>query len=94
MRQTPYFKKTLTRSNFLNTKNIFSDSKPQEIGEPQVSILSVINKTTTCLPLEINGSLYVNDYLICYSSKNMTTIERKFQQDIKMNHRKWILNLK
>ena len=65
----PILRKHLLDQILLNTKNIFSDSKPQEIGEPQVSILSVINKTTTCLPLEINGSLYVNDYLICYSSK-------------------------
>ena len=65
-----------------------SDPKRQEIGVPQDSILSVIlfmikiNKITTCLPPEINGSLYVNDFLICYSSKNMMTIERKMQQYI------------
>ena len=41
-----------------------------------------INKTTTCLPPEINGSLYIDDFLICYSSKNMVTIERKMQQCI------------
>ena len=41
-----------------------------------------INKITTCLPSEINGSLYVDDVLICYSSKNIVTIERKMQQCI------------
>ena len=41
-----------------------------------------INKITTCLPPEINVSLYVNDFLICYSSKNMVTIERKMPQCI------------
>ena len=41
-----------------------------------------ISKKTTCLLPEINGSLYVNDFLICYSSKNMVTIERKMQQCI------------
>ena len=68
--------------------NTLSDPKQQEIGGPQGSILSVIlfmikiNKITTCLPLELNGSLYVNDFLICYSSKNMITRERKMQQCI------------
>ena len=68
--------------------NTLSDPKQQEIGVPQGSILSVIlfmikmNKITTCLPPEINGSLYVDDFLICYSSKNMVTIERKMQQCI------------
>ena len=73
-----------------------SDSKPQEIGIPQYSILSVIlfmikiNKIITCLLPKTNGFLYVNDFLICYSSKNMATIVRKMhQQDIKINHEKW-----
>ena len=68
--------------------NTLSDPKQQEISVPQDSILSVIlfmikiNKITTCLPPEINASLYVNDFLICYSSKNMMTIEWKMQQCI------------
>ena len=41
-----------------------------------------INKITTCLPPEINGSSFVNDFIICYGSKNMVTIERKMQQCI------------
>ena len=66
----------------------YSDPKPQEVGVPQGSILSVslfiikINSITSCLPPEIKGSLYVDDFLICYNSKNMTTIERKIQQCI------------
>ena len=64
--------------------NTLSDPKQQKIGVPQGSILFVIkiNKITTCLPPEINGSLYVDDFLICYCSKNMVTIERKMQQCI------------
>ena len=67
--------------------NTLSDPK-QEIGVLQGSIQSMIlfmikiNKITICLPLEINGSLYVDNFLICYSSKNMVTIERKMQQCI------------
>ena len=41
-----------------------------------------IDKITTCLPPEINKSLDVENFLICYSSKNMVTIERKMQQCI------------
>ena len=36
----------------------------------------------TTPPPEINGSLYADDFLICYNSKNMVTIERKMQQCI------------
>ena len=67
--------------------NTLSDPKQQEIGVPQGSILSVIlfmikiNKIT-CLPPEINGSLYVDDFFICYSSISMMTIKRKMQQCI------------
>ena len=85
----PIFYKTLLRRlDVPNTNNTLSDPKQQEIGVPQGSILSVtlfmikMNKITTCLPPEINGSLYVDDFLICYSSKNMVTIERKMQQCI------------
>ena len=68
--------------------NTLSNPKQQEIGVPQGSILSVIlfmikiNKITTCLPPEINGSLYVDNFFICYSSKNMMTIGRKMRQCI------------
>ena len=68
--------------------NTHSDPKQQEIGVLQDSILSVslfmikINKITTCLLPEITGSLCVNNFLICYSSKSMVTIERKMQQCI------------
>ena len=67
---------------------IDTDLKPQEVGVPQGSILSVslfiikINSVTSCLPPEIKGSLYVDNFLICFNSKNMTTIERKIQQCI------------
>ena len=83
----PFFIKHFLEDRTFQTRinNTLSDSKQQKIGVPQGSILSVIlfiikiNKITTCLPPEINGSLYVDDFLICYSSKNM---ERKMQQCI------------
>ena len=82
------FIKHLPKDRTFQTQIMHSDPKQQEIGVPQGSILSVIlfmikiNEITTYLPQEIDGSLYVNDILVCYSSKNMITIERKMQQCI------------
>ena len=86
----PIFIKHFLEDRTFQTRinNTLSDSKQQEIGIPQGSILSVIlfiikiNKITTCLSPEINGSLYVDDFFICYNSKNMVTIERKMQHCI------------
>ena len=56
------------------------------MGVPQGSILSVtlfglqINSIVKCISPEIDGSLYVDDFLICYRSKNMHTIKRQMQQ--------------
>ena len=36
-----------------------------------------IDKIATCLSPEINQSLYVDNNCICYSSKNISTIEKK-----------------
>ena len=57
----------------------------QEEGVPQGSILDVtlfsinISSIVKCLGNAIDGSLYVDDFLICYQSKNMNTIERQLQ---------------
>jgi ribonuclease HI len=62
-----------------------SDLFPQEMGVPQGSILSVtlfilkINSIVRCLPPNIKCSLYVDDFLICYRSHNMNSIERLLQ---------------
>ena len=62
-----------------------SDLHNQEMGVPQGSILSVllfsikINKIVKCLKPGVDCSLYVDDFLICYRSKNMHTIERQLQ---------------
>jgi len=58
------------------------------MGVPQGSILSVtlfnikINSITKCLAPGVDCSLYVDDFLICYRSKHMHTIERQLQQNI------------
>jgi hypothetical protein len=63
-----------------------SDAFPQEMGVPQGSILSVtlfilkINSIVQCLPPSVRCSLYVDDFLICYRSRNMRSIERLLQR--------------
>jgi hypothetical protein len=76
-------------SNFLANRKFrvrvgscLSDTYKQEIGVPQVSILSVtllvlkINSVVKCLPA---GVLFVDDFLICYRSRSMRSIERVLQ---------------
>ena len=62
-----------------------SEIYDQEEGVPQGSILAVtlfsitINSIMKCLGNRIDGSLYVDDFLICYQSKQMHTIQRHLQ---------------
>ena len=80
-------------SNFLANRSFrvrigtsLSDAYKQEMGVPQGSILSVtlfilkINSIIKCLPAGIRGSLYVDDFLICFRSKTMKSIERQLQR--------------
>jgi hypothetical protein len=59
---------------------VYSDIQEQEMGVPQGSILSVtlfsikINSFAKILNDNIEGSLYVDDFLICYRAKNMNSI--------------------
>jgi hypothetical protein len=63
-----------------------SDSFNQEMGVPQGCILSVtlfvlkINNIVNCLPLDVRCSLYVDDFLICFGSKSIRSIERQLQR--------------
>ena len=79
-------------ANFLSDRQFrvrlgstLSDCHPQEMGVPQGSILSVtlfilkINSIVNCLPPHVRGSLYVDDFLICYRSKDMRCLERQLQ---------------
>ncbi len=79
-------------SNFLALRHFrvrigscLSDLHDQDAGVPQGSILSVtlfilkINSIIKCLPSNIKCSLFVDDFLICYRSKNMNSIERILQ---------------
>ena len=63
----------------------YSDIQEQEMGVPQGSILSVtlfsikINSLAKVLNDNIEGSLYVDDFQVCYRGKNMNNIERQLQ---------------
>ena len=63
-----------------------SDQFEQAQGVPQGSILSTtlfnikINNIVNCLDPKTEGSLYVDDFCICYRSKSMRTVERHLQQ--------------
>jgi ribonuclease HI len=65
-----------------------SDEYDQEMGVPQGSILSPmcfnikINNIVRSIKENIKCSLYVDDFLIAFKSKNMTTIERQLQLNL------------
>jgi len=79
-------------SNFLCDKEFnvrvnstYSDIQEHDMGVPQGSILFVtlfstkINSLAKVLNDSIEGSLYVDDFMICYRGKNMNIIERQLQ---------------
>ena len=89
--------------NFLSNRNFkvrvgttLSDHQGQEEGVPQGSNLSVtlfsikINNIVKALNLGDDCSLYVDDFLICYRSKHVHTIERQLQQCLN-KIQKWAL---
>ena len=71
-----------------------SELHNQEQGVPHGSILSVtlfslkINNIVKTLNPGVDCSLYVDDFLICYRSKNMHTIEGQLQQNLN-NIQEW-----
>ncbi|MDA3086478.1 reverse transcriptase domain-containing protein, partial [Campylobacter sp. CS_ED1] len=80
-------------SNFLSDRHFkvkigstTSETFEQEEGVPQGSILSVtlfcikINNIVKTLNPGIDCSLFVDDFVICFSGKHMRTIERQLQQ--------------
>ena len=74
------------RSMQVRVGSTLSDQFEQAQGVPQGSILSTtlfnikINNIVNCLDPKTEGSLYVDDFCICYRSKSMRTIERHLQQ--------------
>ena len=88
----------LSNRNFkVRVGTTLSDLQGQEEGIPHGSILSVtllsikINNIVKALNPGIDCFLYVDDFLICYRSKHMRTIERQLQQCLN-KIQKWALN--
>ena len=76
------------RSIQVRVGSTLSDTFRLSQGVPQRSILSTtlfnikINSIMNCLDPKTDGSLYVDDFCMCYRSKSMRTIERHLQQCI------------
>ena len=83
----PVFVENFMRDREFNVRigTTISDNFIQEMGVPQGSIISLtllnlkINSITKCLLQNVDPSLYVDDFLISYRSKNLNSIERKLQ---------------
>ena len=76
------------RSIQVRVGSTLSDTFGLSQGVPQGSILSTtlfnikINSIMNCLDPKTDGSLYVDDFCMCYRSTSMRTIERHLQQCI------------
>ena len=94
-------KLSLIKKDFLSDRtfkvrmgNTLSESFEQEMGVPQGSILSVtlfmikINSIANHMKQGTDCSLFVDDFNICYRSRNMQSIERHLQHNIN-NLQKW-----
>ena len=86
----PQFIDFLSKRKFRNRlDSTLSDVKNQEEGIPQGSILSVtlfnvkISNVIKELSSGIDGSLYVDGFMICFKSKYIHIIEQKRQQGLK-----------
>ena len=66
--------------------NTVSGAREQEMGVPQGCILSVtlfsvkINGMVKAICPGVDCSLYIDDFVICFRSRNMNIIERQLQQ--------------
>ena len=74
-----------TRTFKVRINTTYSDTYVQETGVPQGSVLSVtlfglkINSIVNCLRPNTDSCLFVDDFLACYRSRYMPTIERQLQ---------------
>ena len=81
-----FISKFLENRNFkVRVGSTLSDSFEQEMGVPKGSILSVtlfslkINSLAKVLSKDVEGSLYVDDFLMSYRAKNTKSFERQLQ---------------
>ena len=85
-RMPVFISKFLENRNFrVRLGSTLSDHFGQRMGVPQGSILSVtlfslkINSLAKVLSQDVQGSLYVDDFLMPYRSKSTKTCERQLQ---------------
>ena len=85
-RMPAFITKFLENRNFrVRLGSTLSDPFEQEMGVPQGSILSVtlfslkINSLAKVLSKDVEGSLYVDDFLMSYRAKTTKTCERQLQ---------------
>ena len=85
-RMTVFISKFLENRNFrVRLGSTLSDPFEQEMGVPQGSILSVtlfslkINSLAKVLSKDVEGSLYVDDFLMSYRAKTTKACERQLQ---------------
>ena len=85
-RMPAFISKFLENRNFrVRLGSTLSDPCEQEMGVPQGSILSVtlfslkINSLAKVLSKDVEGSLYVDDFLMSYRAKTSKTCERQLQ---------------
>ena len=84
----PNFIKTFLEDRTIQVRvgSYLSDLYDEEQGVPQGAILSttlfnvILIDIINCLDYKTDGSLYADDFCICFRSKNMRTIERHLQQ--------------
>lgn len=76
------------RSVQVRVGSILSDSKRQEEGVPQVTLLSIkINNIANKLThSRYKWIFYVNDIIVSYRSKNIQTIEKNLQQSMNITN--------
>jgi hypothetical protein len=82
---TNFISNVLSDKEFnVRVNSTYSAIQEQEMGFPQGSTLSItltrikINCLAKVLNDNIEGSLYVGDFLICYRGKNMNNIENNY----------------
>ena len=83
----PVFVENFMRDREFNVRigTTMSANYIQEMGVSQASIISPTlvnlktNSITKCLLQNVDPSLYVDDFLISYLSKNLNSVERKLQ---------------
>jgi len=54
-----------------------------------VHFVMTIVQSAKCLPVGVGGSLYVDDFCICFSSKSVVVIDRQIQRCFN-GFQKWV----